>query len=50
MSAANTALTRTLEEQVWNDSNLDVIDEILSAGFVAHVGSAHPLSRGPAQP
>jgi hypothetical protein len=48
VSAENTELTRKLEEQVLNEGNLDVIDEILSPGFVAHVGGAPSALQGPA--
>lgn len=46
MSEENKALTRRLEEQVWNEGNLEVMDEILAPDFVAHVGGAPAALRG----
>jgi predicted ester cyclase len=48
VSAENKALTRRLEEQVWNEGNLDITDEIMAPDFVAHVGGAPAALRGPA--
>jgi len=44
MSEENKALARRIFEQVWNEGNLDAVDEILDASYVSHGLGVEPLS------
>ena len=44
MSEENKALARRIFEQVWNEGNLDAVDEIIDANYVSHGLGVEPLS------
>ena len=46
MSEQNTSLIRRYEEEVWNQGNIDAIDELFAADVVNHVPDSMPGMRG----
>ncbi len=39
----NKALARRLYDEAWNKGNLDIVDQLVSAGYVSHEAADNPL-------